>query len=48
MNGIKIIGSLGYRPRLDIPELLALAAAGKINPAKLISHRYRPEEINQT
>ncbi|MEM0468196.1 MAG: alcohol dehydrogenase catalytic domain-containing protein [Pyrobaculum sp.] len=47
MNGIKIIGSLGYRPRSDIPELLALAAAGKINPAKLISHRYRPEEINQ-
>ncbi|MCU7787467.1 alcohol dehydrogenase catalytic domain-containing protein [Pyrobaculum sp. 3827-6] len=46
MNGIKIVGSLGYRPRVDIPELLSLAAAGKINPQRLISHIYKPEEIN--
>lgn len=47
MNGIKIVGSLGYRPRVDIPELLALAASGKIQPGRLISHRYTPDEINQ-
>jgi len=47
MNGIKIIGSLGYKPRVDIPELLALAAAGRISPQRLISHRYKPEEINE-
>jgi propanol-preferring alcohol dehydrogenase len=46
MNGIKIVGSLGYRPWVDIPELLSLAAAGKINPQRLISHIYKPEEIN--
>ncbi|MFN3803868.1 MAG: alcohol dehydrogenase catalytic domain-containing protein [Pyrobaculum sp.] len=47
INGIRIIGSLGYKPRVDIPELLTLAAAGKIDPRRLVSHRYKPEEINQ-
>ncbi|MFZ8839200.1 MAG: alcohol dehydrogenase, partial [Pyrobaculum sp.] len=47
MNGIKVVGSLGYKPRSDIPELLSLAAAGKIGPRRLVSHRYKPEEINQ-
>ena len=46
MNGIRVVGSLGYKPRTDIPELLALAAAGKIRPENIISHRYKPEEIN--
>ena len=46
MNGIRVVGSLGYKPRTDIPELLSLAA-GKIDPRRLVSHRYRPEEINQ-
>jgi Zn-dependent alcohol dehydrogenases len=47
MNGIKVVGSLGYKPRTDIPELLTLAAAEKIDPRRLVSHRYKPEEINQ-
>lgn len=47
MNGIRVVGSLGYKPRTDIPELLSLAAAGKIDPRRLVSHRYKPEEINQ-
>lgn len=47
MNGIKIIGSLGYKPRVDLPELLSLAATGKIDPSRLVSHRYKPQEINQ-
>lgn len=47
MNGIRIVGGLGYKPRTDIPELLALAAVGKIKPEKIISHRYKPENINE-
>jgi propanol-preferring alcohol dehydrogenase len=47
MNGTGVVGSLGYKPRTDIPELLSLAA-GKIDPRRLVSHRYKPEEINQT
>jgi len=47
MNGIRIIGSLGYKPRTDIPELLTLAASGKIKPQRLISHKYAPNEINE-
>jgi hypothetical protein len=41
MNGIKILRSLGYRPGGgDIPELLSLAAAGKISSQRLTSHIY--------
>ncbi|MEM1598670.1 MAG: alcohol dehydrogenase catalytic domain-containing protein [Pyrobaculum sp.] len=47
MNGIRIVGSLGYKPRVDVPELLTLAATGKINPQRLVSHRYQPQEINK-
>ncbi len=47
MNGIRIIGSLGYKPRTDIPELLTLAASGKIKPQRLISHKYALNEINE-
>ncbi|MEM3327122.1 MAG: alcohol dehydrogenase, partial [Thermoproteus sp.] len=47
MNGIRIIGSLGYKPRVDIPELLSLAATGKIRPQRLVSHSYQPHEVNQ-
>jgi len=43
MNGIKVVGSLGYKPRTDIPELLSLAAAGKIDPRHLVSHRNKPK-----
>ncbi len=43
MDGIKVVGSLGYKPRTDIPELLSLAAAGKIDPRRLVSHRNKPK-----
>ncbi len=46
MNGIRVVGSLGYKPRTDIPELLSLAAAGKIDLRRLVSHSYKHEEIN--
>ncbi len=46
-NGISIIGSLGYRPRIDLPEIISLASSGKIDIRKLISHVYYPEHINE-
>jgi propanol-preferring alcohol dehydrogenase len=47
INGIRIIGSLGYRPRLDLPEIIKLVASGKVDIKKLVSHVYTPEQINE-
>ncbi|ADN49671.1 zinc-binding dehydrogenase [Vulcanisaeta distributa] len=47
VNGIRIIGSLGYRPRLDLPEIIKLVASGKVDIRKLVSHVYAPEQINE-
>ncbi|WP_338603289.1 alcohol dehydrogenase catalytic domain-containing protein [Sulfolobus tengchongensis] len=46
-KGISIVGSLGYRPRIDLPELVSLASSGKIDIRKLVSHVYPPEKINE-
>ncbi|MEM0173656.1 MAG: alcohol dehydrogenase catalytic domain-containing protein [Sulfolobaceae archaeon] len=46
-RGIKVIGSLGYRPRIDLPELVRLAASGKLEVRKLVTHVYKPEQINE-
>ncbi len=47
INGIRIIGSLGHRPRLDLPEIIKLVASGKVDIKKLVSHVYTPEQINE-
>jgi len=39
-RGIQIVGSFGCRVRTDMPELLALAAAGKIDVRASITRRY--------
>lgn len=46
-RGIRVIGSLGYRPRIDLPELVRLAASGRLNVKKLVTHVYKPEQINE-
>ncbi|MDT7861991.1 MAG: alcohol dehydrogenase catalytic domain-containing protein [Saccharolobus sp.] len=46
-KGITLIGSLGYRPRIDLPELVSLASSGKIDTKKLVTHVYEPERINE-
>lgn len=46
-RGIRLQGSYGARVRGDMPELVALAAAGRISVSQPISRRYRLEEADQ-
>ena len=46
-RGIQIVGSFGCRVRTDMPELIAMAAAGKIDVRASITRRYRLEQINE-
>jgi S-(hydroxymethyl)glutathione dehydrogenase/alcohol dehydrogenase len=41
-----LAGSYGCRVRTDMPELIALAAAGKIDVAASVTRRFRLDEIN--
>lgn len=41
---ISILGSFGARARTDMPTLLALASAGRIDPGRLITRRYPLED----
>jgi succinate semialdehyde reductase (NADPH) len=45
-RGIQIVGSFGCRVRTDMPELITMAAAGRIDVRASISRRYRLGEIN--
>jgi S-(hydroxymethyl)glutathione dehydrogenase/alcohol dehydrogenase len=45
-RGIQIVGSFGCRVRTDMPELIAMAAAGRIDVGASITRRYKLEEIN--
>jgi len=46
-NGITIIGNYGGRPRVDMPRLLELVKTGKYDPSKLVTGRFKLEEINE-
>jgi threonine dehydrogenase-like Zn-dependent dehydrogenase len=45
-RGITVMGSLGCRVRTDMPELIRLAAEGKVDVTASISRRYRLDQIN--
>jgi len=45
-RGITVVGSLGCRVRTDMPELIRLAADGKLDVKASISRRYRLDQIN--
>jgi S-(hydroxymethyl)glutathione dehydrogenase/alcohol dehydrogenase len=45
-RGIRLQGSYGARVRGDMPELVALAAAGRISVTEPISRRYRLDEAD--
>ncbi|HVR85380.1 MAG TPA: zinc-binding dehydrogenase, partial [Planctomycetota bacterium] len=45
-RGIQLIGSFGCRVRTDMPELIALAASGRIDVKATITRRYRLDQIN--
>ncbi|GIU71771.1 MAG: succinate-semialdehyde dehydrogenase [Candidatus Nitrosocaldaceae archaeon] len=46
-RGVKIIGSYGGKPRIDMPEIISLADKGIINIKDAISAEYKLEEINE-
>ncbi|HZE95532.1 MAG TPA: zinc-binding dehydrogenase [Planctomycetota bacterium] len=46
-RGIQIVGSFGCRVRTDMPELIALAASGKIDVKASITRRYRLDQVNE-
>jgi len=46
-RGIQIVGSFGCRVRTDMPELIALAASGKIDVKASITKRYRLDQVNE-
>jgi succinate semialdehyde reductase (NADPH) len=41
---IQVLGSYGGRARSDMPQLLALARAGRIDPGRFVTRRYRLDE----
>ncbi len=45
-RGVRIIGSYGAKPRIDLPEVITLASKGIINVDETISAEYKLEEIN--
>jgi len=45
-NGIRVLTSHGGRPRLDIPKLFSMVKNKRYDPNKLISNKYKLEEIN--
>jgi S-(hydroxymethyl)glutathione dehydrogenase/alcohol dehydrogenase len=46
-RGIRLQGSYGARVRTDLPELLRLAAGGRISVTQPISRRYRLEQVDE-
>ena len=46
-NGITIKGNYGGRPRVDMPRLLELVRLGKYDPTKLVTGKFKLEEINE-
>lgn len=46
-RGVKIMGSYGGKPRIDMPEIIKLAAKGTINIQDAISAEYKLGEINE-
>ncbi len=45
-RGIQMTGSFGCRVRTDMPELISMAAAGRIDVGASITRRYRLDEVN--
>jgi S-(hydroxymethyl)glutathione dehydrogenase/alcohol dehydrogenase len=46
-RGIQLIGTFGCRVRKDMPELIAMAAAGRIDVRASISRRYKLDQVNE-
>ncbi|ABP95582.1 succinate semialdehyde reductase (NADPH) [Metallosphaera sedula] len=46
-GGIEVVGNYGGRPRVDMPKLLELVRQGRYDPSRLVTGRFRLEEINE-
>jgi D-arabinose 1-dehydrogenase-like Zn-dependent alcohol dehydrogenase len=46
-RGIRLQGAYGARVRGDMPEIVALAAAGRISVTQPISRRYRLDQADE-
>ncbi|AEB94916.1 succinate-semialdehyde dehydrogenase [Metallosphaera cuprina] len=46
-GGIQIVGNYGGRPRVDMPKLIELVREGRYDPSRLVTGRFRLEEINE-
>lgn len=46
-RGIQMVGSFGCRVRTDMPELISMAAAGRIDVGASITRRYRLDQVNE-
>lgn len=46
-RGLQIVGSFGCRVRTDMPELIALAAAGRIHVGASVTRCYRLDQVNE-
>jgi S-(hydroxymethyl)glutathione dehydrogenase/alcohol dehydrogenase len=46
-RGIHLMGSYGSRVRIDMPDVLGLAAHGLISPSRVITRRYRLEQADE-
>ncbi|MCJ2520451.1 MAG: alcohol dehydrogenase catalytic domain-containing protein [Candidatus Thermoplasmatota archaeon] len=47
MYNLSLIACLGYSPRRDLPQLVSLVAAGRLDPGKLISRYYTWQAVNE-
>ena len=45
-RGVKIIGSYGAKPRIEMPEIISLVSKGIINIDDAVSTKFKLEEIN--
>ncbi|HLH73830.1 MAG TPA: zinc-binding dehydrogenase, partial [Chloroflexota bacterium] len=45
-RGIRIIGSYGARPRIDLPSVLKLVEQGYLDAERAVSRRYSLDEVN--
>ncbi len=47
MYNLSVIACLGYSPRRDLPQLVRLVAAGRLDPGKIVSRYYPLEAVNE-
>lgn len=47
MYNLSVIACLGYSPRRDLPELIRLVAAGRLDPGRIVSGTYPLEAVNE-